>query len=1095
VVPGGNITWTMVVKNNGPGVSTAGVYDSVPTNTTFVSVSASAGWGCSAPAVGAVAGTNFSCTTASFANGATATVTLVVTVLAATPTGTVINNTANANGGLPNPNPNAATASSNVLVASATQADLSVTTSDSPDPVIVGNNITYAQTVTNNGPATATTNTFTDVIPTGTTFVSLTPPAGWSCSTPAVGSAGTVTCTIASLASGATASFPLVVQVATTTAPGTTITNSPTIASSTSDPNSANNTATTATIVASPSQADVTMTKTATPEPVDLGTNLTYTLNIVNNGPAIATGVSVSDPLPTQVTFASVSTSQGTCSQTSGTVTCTIGTLGSGSTAIITINVTATTFSSTAVTCNGAQFNACNTATLTTTSSNPNGAASAGNPVTASAGTTIQAATAVQLSSFQAFARPQGGVVLEWHTKEEIRNLGFNIYREDAQGRTKVNPSIIAGGALFVRGGRPQHHAKTYQWIDANGTASASYTLEDVDLNGTRTPHGPVHVQAVSPNSAVAAKSVEHAANATLLTQLNRSVAALSPNNGVRPMTSRPILPIPGPQEYRALLEGTPAVKIAVSNEGWYRVSNAQLVAAGLDPNADVRSLQLYAEGLEQPLLLRGQQAGRINSSDGIEFYGTGIDTPYSAERVYWLVQNNRPGTRVPTVPALASGSSEPESFLFTTVHEDRTTYFATLLNGEDNDNFFGDAVTSEPVDENVTVTNSDNSSGIPISVDVTLQGGTDLQDHRVSVQFNGASLGEMDFYGLANVTKTFPVDASLLRDGTSAVTLTALEGDNDVSLVQSVALHYPHRYMADANLLRATAPSGTALHITGFTSPQVRVFDISNPQAVVQLAGTVKLEGSAYGVTLSTSNPGPAERTLLALSDDQVSAPDALSYHQPATLAHHPRATDMVIIAHPDFVANIAPLAKLHESEGRDVTVVTTDAIFDAFNYGERTPYAIRSYLQSLTANFSRKPQAVLFVGDASLDPRNYLGFGDFDFVPTRIIETQAFKTASDDWFTDFQQTGFATIPTGRFMESASADDFGSEPGHEFHDSIAIRDHGSSRCSQVFADCCGRSGSRHGAPANYCWPQQWRVARKLYRPRGDGTVVLRQPV
>ncbi len=48
---------------------------------------------------------------------------------------------------------------------------------------------------------------------------------------------------------------------------------------------------------------------------------------------------------------------------------------------------------------------------------------------------------------------------------------------------------------------------------------------------------------------------------------------------------------------------------------------------------------------------------------------------------------------------------------------------------------------------------------------------------------------------------------------------------------------------------------------------------------------------------------------------------------------------------------------------------------------------------------------------GDASLDPRNYLGLGDFDFVPTRIVETAAFKTASDDWFSDFKQTGFPII------------------------------------------------------------------------------------
>jgi hypothetical protein len=307
--------------------------------------------------------------------------------------------------------------------------------------------------------------------------------------------------------------------------------------------------------------------------------------------------------------------------------------------------------------------------------------------------------------------------------------------------------------------------------------------------------------------------------------------------------------------------------------------------------------------------------------------------------------------------------------------------------------------------------------------MDVILQGGTDQQEHRISVQFNGASVGEMDFYGLANVTNTFPIDPSLLHDGANAVTLTALEGDNDVSLVQSVALHYPHKYEADSNFLRASAPGATALHISGFTSSRIRVFDITNPQSIVELGGTVALEGAAYGVTLSTSNAGPAERTLLVLTDDQISAPDSLAFHHPSTLAQNPRATDIVMITHPEFASNVLPLAKLHESEGRSVTVVTIDAIFDAFNFGERSPYAIRNYLQSLATASPRKLQGVLLVGDASLDPRNYLGFGDFDFVPTRIIETQALKTASDDWFTDFQQTGFATIPTGRLPVRTSAD------------------------------------------------------------------------
>src|SRR5438128_2741717 len=87
-----------------------------------------------------------------------------------------------------------------------------------------------------------------DPLPAQTTFLSETHPAGWTCTTPAVGSTGTVSCTAASLASGATATFTIVVQVSSI-ASGT-ISNTATVNSaSTSDPNTANNSATATTTV------------------------------------------------------------------------------------------------------------------------------------------------------------------------------------------------------------------------------------------------------------------------------------------------------------------------------------------------------------------------------------------------------------------------------------------------------------------------------------------------------------------------------------------------------------------------------------------------------------------------------------------------------------------------------------------------------------------------------------------------------------------------------------------------------------------------------------------------------------------------------
>jgi len=1028
VVAGANVTLTGVITNQGPSSAAGPVFtEAVPTGTTFQSVSAPAGWSCYYPAVGATTGTVECVDTSLLAVNSPATILVVVNVPSATPAGTVITATDNVNSATPDPNYSNNSASATFTVATAGQADLAVTASGSPNPVTQGNNITYTQSITNNGPtaitASATTTvTFTDQIPANYTTLAatFTAPTGWTCNTIAVGGTGTFTCTLNSgqtFAIGAIVNFPLVVKVNFGVAAGTIITNSPSIASTVSDPNLSNNTVTVSTVVASPTQSSVTATKTAAPEPVNQGSTLTYTLIVTNSGPAVAQNVTVTDTLPAEVTYSSYSTSltgSNICTYTAATTTlgCTLGNLAVGSTAVITINVTALTISTANLSTNTATITS---STAALTSNVPN------YPFTVSSVSTIQYPSAVEIASFHAFSQSDGSVVLEWRTLEESRNLGFHVYREDASGRTRLDPSLVAGSALLLRGSRPQHAAKIYRWIDPHPVRDAAYWIEDLDINGTRGTHGPAYVE--SPSAEVAA-TLASARSSALLSSQRASIASPSAANPPHALAfARPVFPIPPPGLPPLSMADHQAVKISVDQEGWYHVSFAQLFAAGLDRNTDSSALHLYAEGVEQPLLLTGRASGPPSPSDAIEFYGTGIDTPFSADRVYWLISGNQWPKRILTVPAPVSGSTAPASFPFTVLREDRTIYFAALLNGENNDNFFGAVITSEPTDQSLVVAHIDSSSALPISLDVALQGVTDAQEHAVTVQFNGATFGEMDFLGMTLAQQSFPVESSLLQNGTNTVTLTALNGDNDVSLVQSIALHYAHTYAADADWLRATASAGSELHLTGFTNPQIRVFDITDPLNISELAAKISPESDAYSAALALSTGGPAVRTLLAFANDAISAPVSLAPHVPSFLGDQRAGADAVIITHPDFVADLAPLVRLRESQGHHVSLVTTDQIFDEYNYGERSPFAIRSFLQEAATVWQRKPQSILLVGDASFDPRDYLGLGDFDFVPTRIIETAAFKTASDDWFTDFAQNGFATIPTGRLPVRTTAD------------------------------------------------------------------------
>jgi len=1007
VIAGNNITYAVTVTNNGPGTSAnVALSETQPTNTTFVSIayaSGTSGWSCS--------GTAYSCTIASLPVGASTTFTVVANVGSAVASGTVITDTASVSATTIDPNPSNNYATVTTIVATTGQADLGITKTGTPNPVLAGNNITYTIVVTNNGPATSSNVTMTDTLPANTTVVSITPPStptGWTC--PAA-SGGTQTCTNSSLGASTTSTFTLVLNVTSGTAPKTAITNSAAISSSsTTDPNSANNSASTTAYVASPTQADVAIVKTASPEPVDQGTNLTYTLQVTNNGPAVATGVAVTDVLPGEVTYSSVSipASQGTCSYTSATTTvsCTLNNMNVGALVIITINVDAATFSSSTT--------SSNTATVTSTTVDPN---STNNSSTAIS--TIQAATAVGLTSFRAFTRPGGGVLLEWKTSEESRNLGFHLYREDSQGRHQVDPSLIAGSALLMRGGQPQHKAKTYQWIDPQGSALGSYWIEDVDINGTHTMHGPVNAETASsnPEPIVPARMLRQLNQATSLAAASaQALAGVASSALVRALnTPRPLIPQVTAGESPASLNGEPAVKISVTAEGWYQVTRSQLVAAGLPAGADARTLELYAEGVEQPMLILGHQSGALGPNDSIEFYGTGIDTPFSGTRVYWLVRGSRAGKRISSVAAPGSGAGTNPSFPFTVLFQQRLVYFAALLNGENNDNFFGATITSDPVDQSITVAHVDPSSSLPVTMDVTLQGVTDQQPHAVSIEFNGVPVGELDFANMANVTQTFAVSNGLLQDGSNTVTLTALDGDNDVSLVQSIQLHYAHLYIPDSDWLESTASSGDTVFVNGFSNSQIEVFDITDPLTITQLTGPIASDAAGYGITLTIPGGRGAEHTLLAFASDQISVPASLAYHAPNSLEKSRSGADLVVISYPDFEESIAPLVKLHESQGTSVDTVTVDEIYDAFNYGEKSPFALQDYLQVASTEWHRHPQAILLVGDASFDPRDYLGFGQSDFVPTRMIETAAFKTASDDWLTDFSQTGFGTIPIGR--------------------------------------------------------------------------------
>ncbi len=132
--------------------------------------------------------------------------------------------------------PNAADATTQVVAG----ANLVITKTASPNPILTGSNLTYTITVTNNGPGAAANVTVTDNLPASTTFVSCFSTGGGVCG----GSGNNRTVTFTSLASGASATITLVANVNCSLANGSAISNTATVSSSTPDPDTNNNSAT-----------------------------------------------------------------------------------------------------------------------------------------------------------------------------------------------------------------------------------------------------------------------------------------------------------------------------------------------------------------------------------------------------------------------------------------------------------------------------------------------------------------------------------------------------------------------------------------------------------------------------------------------------------------------------------------------------------------------------------------------------------------------------------------------------------------------------------------------------------------------------------
>jgi uncharacterized repeat protein (TIGR01451 family) len=298
VEPGTELSYTITVTNNGNADATSVVVnDAIPTGTTLDTLTAT-GWTC--------VGAGISCTlNAALAPDASASMTVVLDLAADYLPATVVN-TAIVSPTDATPEDNTSTVTTPVSHA----PDLAVVKTG-PASVVEGSTITWTIEVTNNGDAAATSVVVTDAIPAGLTPGTVSA-AGWTCTGTA-----SLSCTLnSSLAIDGKASFTVSAGVPVGYVPST-ISNTAVVGPPDETPE--DNTSTVETDVTAP---DLEVVKTG-PDSVAVGSSISWSITVTNNGNAPATSVVLTDELPAGLTPGTVTAAGWTCSGTTS-LSCTL---------------------------------------------------------------------------------------------------------------------------------------------------------------------------------------------------------------------------------------------------------------------------------------------------------------------------------------------------------------------------------------------------------------------------------------------------------------------------------------------------------------------------------------------------------------------------------------------------------------------------------------------------------------------------------------------------------------------------------------------------------------------------------------------------
>ncbi|WP_420149628.1 C25 family cysteine peptidase [Spirosoma sp.] len=456
---------------------------------------------------------------------------------------------------------------------------------------------------------------------------------------------------------------------------------------------------------------------------------------------------------------------------------------------------------------------------------------------------------------------------------------------------------------------------------------------------------------------------------------------------------------------------GQKYLKLSVAQTGVYRVSYQDIQAADASfLQTNPTTWQLFFRGQEMAIRVVGEKDGVFNAQDYVEFYGEGNDgsqdsllyrprkrlhpyqTLFSDTTAYFLTSAaTGTGKRMPELNNSAQGLTPEKFHVQETVQAFTSQYTFNNLVGlepslqqsfyEPGEGWSGPIMTLDSTGT-VPIKLTDRvATDWPINLDGMVNG-RDNSFHQVQVTLNSATtpMTTLSFFGFISQTFQSVINPASLQNEQLTVRFKSIKNANVNNFsITYVKLTYPQATnMAGlSSKVFRTVPNASSMALLSIQNAPANSFayDITD-KANCRYVSTQIIDGQTQAV-LSEAN---RNRTLFVTN--QISKPAKIKAIRFSS--NFPKPTDYVIVTHATLQQSAKAYAAYRASDqgGRYTPfIVEADSLYDQFNYGERSPLALRRFADYMRVNTAAK--YLMLIGRAESYPYN-LKKPTNDLVPT---------------------------------------------------------------------------------------------------------------